>query len=86
MHRSTVYTLQSPSAARRACPRLVAGGCTGIAAANVELEGTAVGVSTLHCLFHFDGNYESCLDFSKTTHEKVDKLISLEVLLLDRFR
>ena len=37
----------------------------------------------MHCFFEFDGNYESRLEFSKTTHEKVDKLISLQVLLLD---
>ena len=59
------------------------GGCAGIAAANVELEGTAVGASTLRCFFDFDGNYESRLDFPKTTHEKVEKLIGLQVLLLD---
>ena len=43
----------------------------------------AVGASMLHCFFDFDGNYESRLDFSKTTHEKVEKLIGLQVLLLD---
>ena len=56
---------------------------TGIAAANIELEGTKVSASTLHCLFDFDGSFESRLDFSKTTNEKVGALIALEVLLLD---
>ena len=56
---------------------------TGIAAANIELEGTVVSASTLHCFFDFDGCYESRLDFSKTTNEKVDAVINLDVLMLD---
>ena len=50
---------------------------TGIAAANIEVEGTGVSATTLHCLFDFDGSYESRLEFSKTTDEKVDALINL---------
>lgn len=56
---------------------------TGIAAANIELEGSAVSASTLHCFFDLDGSYESRLDFSKTTNEKVDAVINLDVLMLD---
>ena len=56
---------------------------TGIAAAHIELEGTAVSASTLHCFFDFDGSYESRLDFSKTTNEKVDAVIHLGVLMID---
>ncbi len=56
---------------------------TGIAAANIELEGTVVSASTLHCFFDFDGCYESRLDSSKTTNEKVDAVINLDVLMLD---
>ena len=56
---------------------------TGIASANIELEGSAVSASTLHCFFDLDGSYESRLDFSKTTNEKVDAVINLDVLMLD---
>ena len=39
--------------------------------------------STLHSMFDFDGNYESKLDFSKTTRDKERYLIELDVLFLD---
>ena len=29
---------------------------TGIAAANIEVEGTSIGASTVHALFEFDGD------------------------------
>lgn len=56
---------------------------SGIAAANIELEGTNVGASTIHNMFDFDGSYESKLDFSKTSTDKVRALLSLQVLFLD---
>ena len=55
---------------------------TGIAAANIEVEGSAVSATTLHCLFDFDAEYESRLDFNKTTNEKVDALLCLDVLYI----
>ena len=42
-----------------------------VAAANIEEPGTIVSASTLHNTFGFDGEYESKLDFSKTTDQKV---------------
>ncbi len=51
--------------------------------ANIEVEGTQVGASTLHNTFDFDGSHESKLDFSKRTAERVNALIALDVLLLD---
>ena len=56
---------------------------TGIAAANVEIEGTDVSATTLHNLFDFDQDYTSKLDFAKVTNTKVAALIRLQVLLLD---
>ena len=56
---------------------------TGIAAANIELEGTLVGASTMHNMFDFDGSYASKLDFNKTSTDKVRALISLQVLFFD---
>ena len=37
----------------------------------------------MHNTFGFDGEYESRLDFSKTTDQKVAELIALQLLLLD---
>ena len=39
---------------------------TGIAAANIEVEGTDVFASTLHNVFDLDSAYNSNLDFTKT--------------------
>ena len=54
-----------------------------VAAANIEEPGTLVSASTLHNTFGFDGEYESKLDFSKTTDQKVAELIALQLLLMD---
>ena len=54
-----------------------------VAAANIEEPGTSVSASTLHNTFGFDGEYESKLDFSKTTDQKVAELIGLQLLLID---
>jgi hypothetical protein len=56
---------------------------TGIAAANVEIEGTDVAATTLHATFALDAELDCTLDFGKPGHEKVSALLSLEVLLLD---
>jgi len=54
-----------------------------VAAANIEEPGTIVSASTLHNTFGFDGEYESKLDFNKTTDQKVAELIALQLLLID---
>ena len=56
---------------------------TGIAAANVEIEGTQVSATTVHNLFHFNSEHVNQHDFSKVTQAKVAALIQLRVLLLD---
>jgi hypothetical protein len=56
---------------------------TGIAAANVEVEGTDVAATTLHALLDLDGELHSRLDFSKLDDNKVAYLMVLELLLLD---
>ena len=63
--------------------RLPSHQATVVAAANIEEPGTIVSASTLHNTFGFDGEYESKLDFSKTTDQKVAELIALQLLLID---
>ena len=51
---------------------------TGIAAANVEIEGTDVCATTIHSLFDLDGDtYKTKLDFAKTS-PKVLELLALD--------
>ena len=51
---------------------------TGIAAANVEVEGTDVCAVTIHSLFDLDGDtYNTKLDFAKKSH-KVQVLVGLD--------
>ena len=56
---------------------------TGIAAANIEIDGTAVSAATLHNVFDLGSDYVSKLDFTKPGLEKVGAILSLKVLLLD---
>eukprot|EP00973_Karenia_brevis_P094463 12422633-Karenia_brevis.AAC.1 len=56
---------------------------TGIAASNVEIEGTDVMATTLHSMFDLDTEFKTKLDFSKMDHAKVATLMLLEVLLID---
>lgn len=56
---------------------------TGIAAANVEIEGTDVAATTLHAMFDLDTEFKTKLDFSKLDHAKVVVLMALQVLLID---
>ena len=56
---------------------------TGIAAANVEIEGTDVGATTMHAMFDLDTEFKTKLDLAKLEHVKVAVLMALEVLLLD---
>ena len=71
-----LYCLVHKMKVKAACP-------TGIAAANIEIEKTAVTATTIHNMFEFDGEYKSRLDFAKLTNAKVADLITMEVLLLD---
>ena len=52
---------------------------TGIAAANVEVEGTDVTATTLHALLELDGELKTKLDLAKLDHAKVAALMKLQV-------
>ena len=55
----------------------------GIAAANIQEEGTKIGASTMHDVFEFAADaYESKLDFTRNA-EKVQELVNVRVLLFD---
>jgi len=56
---------------------------TGIAAANVEIEGTDVAATTIHAMLDLDCELKCKLDLTKLGHPKVQSLMSLEVLFLD---
>ena len=56
---------------------------TGIAAANIEIEGTEVRACTIHTMFDLDTESKSKLDFSKLANSQVAGLMALRVLLLD---
>ena len=58
---------------------------TGIAAANIDLDGTDVGAETIHSLFHLDGEMTSKLDFAKLDDPKVATLLATQVLLIDEY-
>ena len=62
-----------------------AGAPTGIAAANIEIEGTDVVGQTIHSLFDLDNEYKSKLDFAKGNLQRVAELIRMEVLMIDEF-
>ena len=56
---------------------------TGIAASNVEIEGTSVSATTLHSMLDLDTDMATKLDFAKSENKKVKDLVEMEVLLLD---
>ena len=57
---------------------------TGIAASNIEIEGTSVSATTLHAMFDFDTELTTKLDFAKgESNKKVKELLELDVLFLD---
>ena len=57
---------------------------TGIAASNIEIEGTSVSATTLHAMFDFDTELTTKLDFAKgDANKKIKELLELEVLFLD---
>ena len=59
---------------------------TGIAAANVEIEGTDVAATTIHAMLDMDTDLKTKLDFAKVGHNKVAALLALEVLFIDEAR
>ena len=54
---------------------------TGIAAANIEIDGTDICAATLHSVFDLDGKYESKLDCTKGT-DKVAAILKMKARLL----
>jgi len=56
---------------------------TGIAAANVEIEGTDVCASTIHTIFDLDTEYKTKLDLALVNNIKVAALMAMAVLMLD---
>lgn len=56
---------------------------TGIAAANIEVDGTDIAATTIHALFEFDAELQTKLDFARADNKKVALLTELQLLLLD---
>ena len=56
---------------------------TGIAAANILVEGTDVAACTIHALFQFDASLQTKLDFSKLDNKDVAKMLETTLLMLD---
>ena len=59
---------------------------TGIAAANVEIEGTDVAATTIHAMLDMDTDLKTKLDFAMVGDNKVAALLALEVLFIDEAR
>ena len=57
---------------------------TGIAAANIEIDGTDICAATLHSVFDLDGKYESKLDFTKPGLDKVAAIMKMKAATLVR--
>ena len=51
---------------------------TGIAAANIEIDGTDICAATLHSVFDLDGAYKSKLDFTKPGADKVAAILKMK--------
>ena len=56
---------------------------TGIAAANVEIEGTDVAAQTIHALLDLDYELQCKIDFAKLGNPKTSALMSLDVMFID---
>ena len=56
---------------------------TGIAAANIEIDGTDICAATLHSVFDMDSHYKSNLDFAKPGVDKVAAILNMKVLFID---
>ena len=59
---------------------------TGIAAANIEIDGTDICAATLHNEFDLDSECKSNLDFTKPGADKVAAILRMKVLFLDEAR
>jgi len=53
---------------------------TGIAAANIEIDGTDICAATLRSVFDVDGAYKSKLDFTKPGADKVAAILKMKAL------
>ena len=51
---------------------------TGIAAANIEIDGTDICAATLPSVFDLDGAYKSKLDFTKPGADKVAAILKMK--------
>ena len=51
---------------------------TGIAAANIEIDGTDICAATLHSVFDLDAEYQSNLDFAKPGLDKVSAILKMK--------
>ena len=56
---------------------------TGVAAANIWIDGTDVAATTVHAMLDLDCELKTKFDFAKLDHTKVQSLMPLEVLLID---
>ena len=56
---------------------------TGIAAANIGIDGCDVSACTLHYAFDLDASTKSKLDFAKLSNTKVAEIMTLDVLFMD---
>ena len=58
---------------------------TGIAAANITVDGTDVGATTVHHLFDLKPDLDTNLDFAKGDNPKLQQLAKMDVLFVDEF-
>ena len=63
--------------------KVIAAAPTGIAAANIEIEGADVSAATLHNIFQLGEEGRSLLDFDAPNNVKVKALAKMNVLLID---
>ena len=56
---------------------------TGIAASNIELQGTDIIASTFHHMFGMDSEMQSKLDFTDASNAKVQNLLAMKVFQFD---
>ena len=56
---------------------------TGIAAANIAIEGTDIGATTIHNLFNFRTDLDTNFDFTKEENPRLQQLAAMDVLLVD---
>ena len=56
---------------------------TGIAAANIEIDGTDICAATLHSVFDLDGAYKSKLDFTKPGTDKAAAILKMKAFVVN---